>query len=41
MDMRLTPGDLAEALEAFSPGIVEAMAIARSSKDDDGEDLDL
>lgn len=29
MEMRLSPGQLAEALEAFSPGIVEAMVAAQ------------
>ena len=39
MDMHLSPGDLAEALEAFSPGIVEAMTIARLDGEDDGDEL--
>lgn len=38
MGMQVTPGQLAEALEAFAPGIVEAMALAYQL-DDDG-DLD-
>ena len=40
MDMHLSPGDLAEALEAFSPGIVEAMALARAGSGDDDDEGD-
>jgi hypothetical protein len=41
MEMRLAPRELADALEAYSPGLVEAMALARSAAQDDDENDDL
>ena len=41
MGLQVTPGQLAEALEAFEPGIVDAMALAIKDLDDDlDDDLD-
>lgn len=40
MDMGLAPGELAEALEAYSPGIVDQMALARNA-DEEEDDQEL